>query len=246
MGTEIAGDPDFFLLDSCNKTAVNLLDDCWEYGPRVAQLNAGQTYYLAVDNRLVGSDAEYAIKVTFLGALAPIQSWHSVRTHGAAGSIGLDLSESNIEPRAGGVQRMDLIVDGFLYQQGLAGGSARVTCSDTRYDGAASLSLPAQNQLSITFDPALPDEDCCEVSVSGVVTTTGAGVAGSQKVRTLAGDVDRNGQVTTADTSLIKPHFQEPVDATTCRWDFNVDGVITTADSSLIKPLYQHVAPDCP
>jgi hypothetical protein len=65
-------------------------------------------------------------------------------------------------------------------------------------------------------------------------------------VRTLSGDVNRDGLVTTSDVALIKPHFQETVDANTFLFDFNADGAISTADASLIKPAFQNAAPSCP
>ena len=66
-------------------------------------------------------------------------------------------------------------------------------------------------------------------------------------VRPLAGDINRDGQVTTADASLIKPHYQELVTAREFLGMILMETVlITTADVSLVKPRYQHVAPTCP
>ena len=65
-------------------------------------------------------------------------------------------------------------------------------------------------------------------------------------VRGIRGDINRDGVVSTADASIIKPKFgQVPTDAT-AQFDYNVDGIISTADFSQVKPLFGATAPACP
>ena len=65
-------------------------------------------------------------------------------------------------------------------------------------------------------------------------------VADAFVVRTLAGDVDRDGTVSTGDASVVKPHFGEPAGAGNAEYDYDCNGTVTTADFSLIKPHFGH------
>ena len=85
----------------------------------------------------------------------------------------------------------------------------------------------------------MPDADCCEITLAGDVDDSFA-------VRTLAGDVDRNGQVTPADQQAVHPHFGEAAEQANCGLDINGSGLITLADCSQIKPYLGNEAPACP
>ena len=71
-------------------------------------------------------------------------------------------------------------------------------------------------------------------------------VVGARFARTLAGDIDRSGQVSTADASIIKPKFGQTPTALTAEFDFDVSGQISTSDFSQVKPKFGHIAPECP
>ena len=65
-------------------------------------------------------------------------------------------------------------------------------------------------------------------------------------VRALRDDINRDGAVSPADASIIKPKFgQVPTDAT-AQFDFNNDGIISTADFSQVKPLFGNTTASCP
>jgi hypothetical protein len=98
-------------------------------------------------------------------------------------------------------------------------------------DGTAS--------VTVEFSPSLPDQDCCTVSFTG-------GIEDEWSIRLLAGDVDFDGEVLTADASKIKARFQNPVDVSNCWYDVDGDGEILTADASKVKSRFQNVAPGCP
>jgi hypothetical protein len=98
---------------------------------------------------------------------------------------------------------------------------------------------PAWATVRVEFSEALPDQDCCEISLTGDAID-------SFSVRTLAGDIDRNGSVTTGDASIIKPHFGETAAVAGAEFDFDVSGTVTTSDFSVVKPLFGNTAPACP
>ena len=65
-------------------------------------------------------------------------------------------------------------------------------------------------------------------------------------MRTLRGDINRDGVVSTADASIIKPKFGQIPSSATAAFDYNVDGIISTADFSQVKPRFGNTTPSCP
>jgi hypothetical protein len=66
------------------------------------------------------------------------------------------------------------------------------------------------------------------------------------KVRTLVGDVDRDGEVLTTDASRIKSRLQDPVSEGNFWYDVDWDGRIITVDASKVKSRFQNTVPSCP
>jgi hypothetical protein len=161
-----------------------------------------------------------------------IVSAASVRDHGGTG-LALDLTTNGIEPREGGVLKME-----FEVSESVASVSASVSCVNNTYAGTAT-TTPADTTVTVEFDPALPDQDCCEVTLSG-------DVSGSVFVQTCEGDLNRSGDTTTSDYLQAKIRFGQTVDATNCEWDFNLSGDISTADALQIKIRFGNSAPTCP
>jgi hypothetical protein len=156
----------------------------------------------------------------------------SLADHGGI-ELGLDLLTSNVEPRIAGVAKIQFEVTGPVESV-----AASVSCAVQAYDGAIVVTADG-TIVKVGLDPPLPDVDCCEITLTGDVDDSFA-------VRTLAGDVDRNGQVTTGDASIIKPHFGDtPTDAD-AEFDYDLSGLITTADFSQVKPKFGNAAPGCP
>lgn len=62
-GNATSGDPDFFLMSTCNNTSTNITGSCWDSGDRTVYLSAGVTYYLVVDNYLSSNNADYSVIV---------------------------------------------------------------------------------------------------------------------------------------------------------------------------------------
>ena len=85
---------------------------------------------------------------------------------------------------------------------------------------------------------ALPDQDCCTVTLTGDVQD-------SFQVRTLKGDLDRNGTVTTGDASQARFYFGQTAAQAGCQWDLDQNGDITTGDFSQLRFFFNRTAPDC-
>jgi hypothetical protein len=133
----------------------------------------------------------------------------------------------------------------------VSGSNVQVECVNSTYSGAIDVSLQegaycGESKLVVTFTPALPDQDCCTITLDGMTSVYGQSSVAQFDVTPLAGDVDRDGQVLTTDASRVKARFQEPVGPETFIYDVDCDGQIITPDASAVKSRFQHTAPDCP
>ncbi|MFQ5490642.1 MAG: hypothetical protein ACE5GE_07965, partial [Phycisphaerae bacterium] len=145
----------------------------------------------------------------------------------------------NVEPRLG--QTDDVEID--LTSVAGFGGGVTVSCTDnagnvTDETGRVSGVTVTGNTVNIKFAPALPDETACVITLDCGAQTC---------IRTLRGDVDRNGRVTTGDASQVRFWFNQcppfPVPP-----EFDVDQLncVTTGDFSQIRFFFNNVAPACP
>ena len=146
----------------------------------------------------------------------------------------------NVEPRAYGIKKLIVTLDG----------AAPLTCTSAvacfnrdgpvDYTGAISCAgrVAEVDQLTVEFDPALPDQACCEVTMSCVDDSVC--VAG------LMGDCNQDGDVNSLDYSCIKLRLNRPAEDYP-QADCNVDGEINSLDYSCVKLRLGHVIPDpCP
>jgi hypothetical protein len=61
--TAVSGDPDFFLMNSCDNTSTNVYGSCWDAGNITVSLTANVTYYIIIDNYSSTVNAGYTITV---------------------------------------------------------------------------------------------------------------------------------------------------------------------------------------
>jgi hypothetical protein len=164
-----------------------------------------------------------------------ISGARSCRNHGVVEHC-LDLLVSNIEPRLGGVQKME-----FDLTDPVSSVSASVSCVNNNYLGVVTVVTPppAGTLVTLTFVPALPDKDCCKIELSGEVNDT-------FYVRTLVGDVNRDGGVSSADAASVKARLGQLISSATFQYDVNTDGSISSADFASVKARLGSVAPPCP
>jgi hypothetical protein len=140
-----------------------------------------------------------------------------------------------IEPRLGGVEKIELDID----DASNFGAVAAVLCE---YSGDVTTSVASAtasgNTVTVEFDPTLPDQDACTIELN---------CGASMCVRTCEGDMNQTGSTTTADSLQVKIRFLHLVDETNAMWDFNVSNSITTADSLQVKIRFGFAAPEtCP
>ena len=109
---------------------------------------------------------------------------------------------------------------------------------------------PVVARTRITFDVMVDDIEVAhrEYAQGGldVHTIKRGRIHDSFDVRTLRGDINRDGVVSTADASIIKPRFGQLPGVVGAEFDYNVDGIVSTADFSQVKPLFGNATPVCP
>ncbi len=186
-----------------------------------------------------------------------ITGWRSVREHGAAGALSVNLDadatpdSATIESRQGGQQviRIDLA---------RAAGSSSNLWQIIVYDSAFNLITPADIHfedgnrtvvITLIDNPAvaddfLLDQNCYMVDAYGVlVDPAGQPLVGDADcaIRMLAGDVDGDGTVEQEDAQAIEDYYGQPepppLSDATCKYDVNVDGIVDSADSGLVSGL---------
>jgi hypothetical protein len=114
-------------------------------------------------------------------------------------------------------------------------GGVGVECSTT-WSGTAS-GVADGDTVTVTFDPPLPDEAYCTITLDCTAQVC---------VRGCEGDVNRDGDTNTTDASQVKLRFGLAVTDGNCEWDFNRDDAINTTDYSQIKLRFDNSAPECP
>jgi hypothetical protein len=247
------------VLDECD-IAIGASDDCNTNGiPDECEPGAcclpggGCAVILESDCRDVGGG--HAGPCANCASTPCVVAGRSCQTHGTTeqclelGVGGARAHGDNIEPRFPGVHTLDVEFDGPVDWGTL---TIDVWCVDSNldaapYTGTTAVTPTGGNTGRIEFTDVavggspepLPDQTCCTIVFGG----SGFGV---RKIRSLAGDVGRDGEVTVSDKALIKPKIGEPLDSDNFYLDVNCDGEIKVSDMALVKPKIGNTAPECP
>lgn len=208
-------------------------------------------YRISVVGTAVNQETQgFALVITgaLAGAGPSIEALRSCLTHGAAGEFCLNLDADNsIEPRQLGVTKIELELSEDLAPATVTAAAVEVNCAQAgTYSGHITASPDGARGLIVAFAPALPDQDCCTIAMPGITTARGASVTARAKVRTLRGDVDRNGLASMADASQIKPKYGKPTGAANFIFDFNASGRVGYDDFAAVIPTFGDTAPACP
>jgi len=142
---------------------------------------------------------------------------------------------ATVEPRLGSVTT--LVVD-TVDPVEAGSTTATATCVNQAYGGTVTVTSDGTTTVLVDLDP-LPDGDCCTIEFDG-------GIVDSIGVRLLAGDVNGDGTLSTADASSIKQRLGIVIGASDFWYDVNMDGSVSTADGSSIKQRLGNFAPTCP
>ena len=124
----------------------------------------------------------------------------------------------------------------------VAGVAATLNCTNGT-GGPATVAISVglngpQSLLTLDF-AALPNVDCCTVTLTGDVEQ-------AFEFHVLAGDVNGSGTVNATDKNLVKGNINKPVDATRFQMDVNATGAINATDKNLTKGWIGETAASCP
>jgi hypothetical protein len=164
-------------------------------------------------------------------------AWESMKTHGGAGAIGLELSAADgsattVEPRAGGLTQLKVTFSGPL----TGFGSACFEAGHIVITGTAGLSVVSEvavgNVLTINLTGSV-NAGCYTIDLSSSLTWP-AGADKTCKVAVLLGDVCGTKDVSGADMLTAKNKLSTSA-ATNPRCDVDFNGFITGADLLIIK-----------
>jgi hypothetical protein len=167
-----------------------------------------------------------------------LQSVVSRKTHGAAGSFGVNLPLSGtpgIECRSGGATGDYTIVIAFLANVSVNGSPQAAVTSGTGTIGSGGVS----NGGAVISSGNVVTVPLTNVSNAQSINVTLNNVNGSTNVTipmgVLIGDANGNGAVNASDIAQTKSRSGQPVNPTAFRSDVNADGSIDASDVSLVK-----------
>ena len=146
--------------------------------------------------------------------------------------------DNGIEPRIGGVTEVEMDLD-----VPSATAVASVICTNGGdVTASATFGGMAGNTATVTFDPKLPDQDACVITLD---------CGASMCIRTCEGDMNQSGGTTTADALGVKIYFGSTVTSyptvpENAQWDLNTSNSFTTADNLAVKIRFGFAAPACP
>jgi hypothetical protein len=167
-----------------------------------------------------------------------VQSAVSRKTHGNAGSFGVNLPLSGtpgIECRGGGATSDYTILITFLANVSVNGNPQAAVTSGTGTIGSGGVTnggmvITSGNVVTIPLTN-VANAQAIQVMLNGVNGSTNVTIP----MGVLIGDVNGNGAVNASDVALSKSRSGQPVDPITFRSDVNANGSINAADVSLVK-----------
>ncbi len=194
-----------------------------------------------------GLDAFVVTGMTCVDTTPPtITGAASVVTHTGVGDIGAEMAAGEIhEPRANGVTRLVVTFDMAMDPTTTVPGNVSVAGQlSGAYAGTIGTSLSGGTELTITFDPALADQDRHTVDLSGMRAAGGPEVANPTfEVVALKGDANLSMVTDTVDNSQARVYFGSVAGAATFTFDFNADGQIDVVDNSQRRLYFGNWAP---
>jgi len=182
-------------------------------------------------NQVVGDEITFVI--TNPSTPPVITAAQSVKTHGAAGDLSVDIPvvEGGSEPRDGGPTQLVVTFDQDVQGVGgldvgdvvLSDGNATVT--DVSITG---------NVLTVGLT-GVSDSVVLMVMFPGIENSAGQACADTLCIRVLMGDTTGDGAVNIFDLVNVRNELGQQVTATNCRADVNVDGSISVFDLVAVR-----------
>lgn len=182
--------------------------------------------------------AIHEVTFTYTGPDNPVSAWHVVAQHGGQ-ELAAHVLDDYIEPRAQGIRVLRLTFR-LAFDPATATLGAIAATGETSGDLSgriASVTPTGTDQIDVTFDPSLPDDQWVTVSLTAALKDPeGQSFGGDLNIRlgTLVGDVNRSGEVSDADVVLVRDAAGTAVGATTAAYDVDGSGEVTGSDMKTV------------
>ena len=154
---------------------------------------------------------------------------NSVKTHEAAGNLGIDLplTGDGVECRTGGPTQLVVTFDQDVYG---SGSLSDVWLSAGTVEGVTINANTATVNLS-----GVPDATVLTVAFPGIENATGQACSGALCIRVLSGDVNGDAEVNIFDLVIVRDNTSQAVTEANCRSDVNSDGEINIFDLVIVR-----------
>jgi len=183
----------------------------------------------------------YMKNFLYIGPRPLITNMKSYATHnGSPYSVEIEHGYANVEPRSSGFKKLELEFavemdpniatdpNNFL----ITPAGDLVLGSDI----SLSMTDPNHRILTIQFNPALPDQYCYKINVQGMKTASDFMVSnGVFPIRSLVGDVTRDGYVSQADVNEVNLYLGQSVNAQNAHCDIDRNGYVDTTDRDQVQ-----------
>ncbi len=170
-----------------------------------------------------------------------IQTWEILENHGTAGEVAVTVLDNHIASTLDRIGRVRVTFTGPVAPATVDAGVVSVLgqLSSPLPGIVADVSLnPDGTQMTVDFDPRLPNLDRYVLTVSDTVTGTDGLPLGGNRDRVLSvltGDVTASGRVTAGDALLIRDKVGSSLGPQNARYDVDGSGVITALDMLTVR-----------
>ncbi|MBN2018693.1 MAG: hypothetical protein JW749_00535 [Sedimentisphaerales bacterium] len=187
------------------------------------------------------ASGEYEELLLYTGPMPEVNEIKSYADHGVSEfGIVIDPNGMNVEPRLAGITKLTLesVLELDTSTAAELNNVLVTPAGDIALNSNVTyhISGPNNRRLTLEFDPALTDGYCYAVDVSRIRTACGFILSDAVfPVRSLVGDVTRDGYVSQDDVNEVDTYLWQSVSPQNAHCDINGDGYIDTDDRSQVQ-----------
>ncbi len=195
---------------------------------------------LSFEDAHVAASRGLTVVVQGAGVAPALVSAVSERTHGGAGTFGIDVSGPEaVESRSGGPQTLVVTFDGAIQNPG---GAESVTASS----GSVSDAAASGSSLTIQMSGAANAQPLT-IAFPGIVGAAGGGsVTDVLCFGVLGGDLNADRSVNVLDLVAVRNELNQPVTTLNFIRDVNADGQVNVLDLVAVRNSLNSASPACP
>jgi len=168
--------------------------------------------------------------------VAAVERWEVLATHGAKGELATTIQDNFIEPRLAGLKKLRATFSAAIDPATLGPGAVTIIGNASGNQSAliGTLALDGTGKLlTIPLASALPNADAFTITITNQVQKAGGGdIQGDRDIvlKTLAGDVNASGKVTSGDLLAMRSYAGQTVSGTNAARDVDCSGTLNGSD----------------